>query len=193
MPVLRTERLVLREWRDADLDPLARLNGDPAVMEHFPAPMTFEESRHLVATVRRRWHQDGVGWWALELLATGEFIGFVGLARPRFEAPFMPAVEVGWRIAREHWGNGYAPEGARAALRYGFEELALDQIVSFTVPANVSSRRVMEKIGMQHDPTGDFEHPALEPGDRLRPHVLYRLAAVRWRASLPFDASQAEK
>jgi len=176
VPELRTERLRLRAWRDDDLEPFAALNADPVVMEHFPAPLTRDESDAFVDVVQERWREGGPSWWAVEVVDGAPFIGFVGLSEVRFEAPFTPAVEVGWRLAREHWGRGYAPEAARAALDHGFGALALAEIVSFTVVANTRSRRVMEKIGMHHDPGGDFVHPSLPDGHPLGPHALYRIS-----------------
>lgn len=177
---LTTERLTLRQWRDDDGPAFAAINADPAVMEHFPAPMSTAESDAMIDTMRRRWVEDGFCFAAVELTSTGECIGLAGLAVPRFDTPFMPAVEIGWRIARHHWGHGYAPEAAYAWLDHGFCALGLEEIVSFTVPANASSRRVMTKIGLRHDPDGDFEHPSLPPGDPLRHHVLYRLGREEW-------------
>ena len=172
---MRTARLLLRPWREADLEPFAALNADREVMRHFAAPIEREQSdafaRRQAAAIEER------GWalWAVEVVGGASFAGFVGLAEPRFDAHFTPAVEIGWRLARANWGNGYATEAARESLRYGFEVLDLDEIVSFTTSANDRSRRVMERIGMAHDPDGDFEHPALPPGHPVRPHVLYRL------------------
>lgn len=175
MSELRTPRLVLRQWRDADLEPFAALNADPEVMRHFPAPLTRHESDALAERERMLIAERGWGRWAVELLDSGAFIGFVGLAEPRFDAHFTPAVEVGWRLAREHWGSGHASDGARAAIAFAFDDLGLGEIVSFATVGNDRSRRVMERIGMSYDAADDFEHPALPPGDPLRPHVLYRL------------------
>jgi RimJ/RimL family protein N-acetyltransferase len=172
---LRTQRLVLRQWRDDDLDPFAALNADPEVMRHFPALMSREESDALAEQQLDRIAERGWGLWAVEVVDGAPFVGFVGLAQPRFDAHFTPAVEVGWRLAREHWGSGYATEGARAALAYGFDDLGLDEIVSFTTVANARSRRVMERLGMTRDPADDFDHPLLAEDDPIRPHVLYRL------------------
>jgi ribosomal-protein-alanine N-acetyltransferase len=141
---LRGERVVLRGWRESDLEPLL-----PMFAEH------------------------GFGWWAVDVPGVAPFVGFVGLQEPSFDAWFTPCVEVGWRLSREHWGHGYATEAARAALTHGFDVVGLDEIVSFTVPANVRSRAVMERLGMRYD--GEFEHPRLAEGSPLRTHVLYRL------------------
>jgi ribosomal-protein-alanine N-acetyltransferase len=144
-------------------------------MEHFPRPLTRRESDGLVERIEGGFEVDGFGLWALEVRTTGEFIGFTGLDVPEFEAYFTPAVEVGWRLARSAWGHGYATEAARAAISFGFDEVGLGEIVSFTTPANRRSRAVMERLGMSHDPDDDFEHPSLPPGHPQRPHVLYRL------------------
>jgi RimJ/RimL family protein N-acetyltransferase len=176
---LTTDRLILRRWREADLAPFAALNADPAVMEHFPAPLTRAESDAMVERIDAEFDRRGFGLWAIEVTGTGEFIGFTGLSVPRFEAAFTPAVEVGWRLARAAWGHGYASEAARRALRFGFEDAGLDEIVSFTSVPNTRSQAVMRRIGMRHDPAGDFDHPVLERGHRLSRHVLYRAARPR--------------
>ena len=176
-PVVETERLLLREWRESDKAPYAALNGDPEVMEHFPSTLTPEQSDEMVERMRTTWEQRGYGLWAVEVKATGTFIGFIGLSSPGWEAHFTPAVEVGWRLAKEAWGHGYAPEGALAALDFGFANVDLprDEIVSFTTEGNTKSRRVMEKIGLTHDPADDFDHPLL-PDWAGRRHVLYRIS-----------------
>lgn len=175
LPTLTTPRLRLRAWRAEDLPEFARLNADPAVMEFFPAPLSPEESNAMVARIQARFVEDGFGLWAIEAPDFAPFLGYVGLSVPRFAAPFTPCVEIGWRLAAEHWGRGYATEAARAALAYGFGTAGLSEIVSFTVPANVRSRAVMTQIGMRHDPADDFDHPALPEGHPLRRHVLYRI------------------
>ncbi len=175
MTSLVTERLVLRPWRPADRAPFAALNADPAVMEHFPAPLTGEESDAMIARAEAHLDQHGFGPWAVEVRGGAPVIGFVGLVVPRFTAHFTPCVEIGWRLARAHWGHGYATEAARAALAFGFGTVGLAEIVSFTVPANVRSIAVMERLGMTRDPAGDFEHPNLPEGHPLRRHVLYRI------------------
>jgi RimJ/RimL family protein N-acetyltransferase len=171
-PELRTDRLLLRRWRAEDRPALAALNADARVMEHFPAVLTREESDAFMDRIEQHFDRHGFGLWAVEVPGVTELAGFVGLAVPRFEAHFTPCVEVGWRLAVEHWGRGYAAEGARAALTFGFDEAGLEEIVSFTVPENHRSRRVMEKLGMARNPDDDFDHPSLP--DRRR-HVLYRL------------------
>ncbi len=173
---IRTERLLLRRWVPTDRAPFAALNADPQVMEHFPALLSRQESDLLAGRIEMHFEQHGFGLWAVEIPGHTRFAGFIGLAVPRFEAHFTPCVEIGWRLASAHWGHGYATEGARAALAYGFEVVGLNEIVSFTVPHNLRSRRVMEKIGMIHDPADDFMHPFLPDGHPLQRHVLYRLA-----------------
>jgi RimJ/RimL family protein N-acetyltransferase len=182
VPELLTERLRLRAWRESDLAPFAALNADPLVMEHFPSRLTRAESDFLAARIAEDFARHGFGLWAVEAPGHAAFLGFVGLSVPRFRAAFTPCVEVGWRLAHEHWGRGYAPEAARAALRFGFEEIGLDEIVSFTVPANARSRRVMEKLGMRHDPADDFDHPGLPAAHPMQRHVLYRLGRCEWAA-----------
>ncbi|GAA3145406.1 GNAT family N-acetyltransferase [Planomonospora alba] len=175
---LRTARLLLRPWRASDLEPFAELNADPEVMEHFPAPLSREESDAFATATAEAIVRQGWGRWALEVSATGEFIGFTGLHRPAFEAHFTPAVEVAWRLGRRSWGKGYATEAAAAALDFAFDRLGLDEVVSFTATTNLRSRAVMERLGMTRDPAEDFDHPALPPGHRLRRHVLFRLPAA---------------
>ena len=171
---LRTDRLLLRAWRPADREPYAVLNADPVVMEHFVAPLSRRESDEHVDRIAAAFDEHGWGLWAVEVPGDAEFIGFIGLGIPRFEAHFTPCVEVGWRLAQTAWGRGYAPEGATAALRFAFDELGLDEVVSFTAVGNRNSRRVMEKIGLTHDPAEDFDHPSVPVGHRIRRHVLYR-------------------
>jgi RimJ/RimL family protein N-acetyltransferase len=177
-PELRTPRLLLRQWRPTDREPFAALNADPRAMEHFPALLSRAESDARVDAVLAHFEQHGYGLWAAEVPGAAPFIGFIGLNVPRFEAHFTPCVEIGWRLAPEHWGRGYATEGAEAALQFGFQTLRPTEIVSYTVPANVRSRRVMEKLGMTHDPHEDFAHPLLPAEHPLSRHVLYRLQRV---------------
>jgi RimJ/RimL family protein N-acetyltransferase len=209
--ILTTQRLILRQWRETDLDGFARLNADPAVMEFMPRRLSRDESDAMAARYQAGIAERGWGFWAVEVKGAydrvrggcavaasgddaaaagksgaasldvgvaeprGPFIGFVGLSVPRFTAPFTPCVEIGWRLSREHWGNGYASEAASACLHFGFEKLTLKQIVAFTVPINKRSIGVMERIGMSRNPADDFDHPNLPLGDPLQRHVLYRL------------------
>jgi RimJ/RimL family protein N-acetyltransferase len=182
--MLETERLLLREWRDEDREPFVRMNAGPRVMEFFPATLTAAETDAMLERMRANFERRGFGWWAAELKESGAFIGFIGLAVPYFEAHFTPCVEIGWRLAAEYWGRGLATEGARATLRYGFEQLGLSEIVSFTSTQNVRSRRVMEKLGMTRNPADDFDHPRIAEGHPLRRHVLYRLVTNPSLASL---------
>ena len=181
MHELQTERLLLRRWRSHDRAPFAALNADPEVMRHFPAALTRSESDAIADLLEGLIEREGWGLWALEEQATGCFLGFTGLARPGFEAPFMPAVEIGWRLARDAWGQGFASEAARAAAAFAFEQLNLAELVSFTVPANERSRAVMRRLGMRRDPADDFDHP-LVGEEHLRRHVLCRLTAAQLRA-----------
>jgi RimJ/RimL family protein N-acetyltransferase len=173
---LRTSRLLLRRWRPEARVPFAALNADPRVMEHFPATLSRQESDARVDRIEAHFQKHGYGYWAVEIPGVTTFAGFIGLSIPGFEAHFTPCIEVGWRLAFEHWNLGYATEGARAALAFGFDSLQAKEIVSSTVLANVRSRRVMEKLGMTRSPSDDFDHPALPEGHPLRRHVLYRLA-----------------
>lgn len=178
---LTTQRLVLTTWSDEDAEGLFALSNDPEVMRHFPSM----PSRDQVATMVQR-HRDNLaagrpGLYAVHVAGTGRFIGFVGLAVPSFEAPFMPCVEVGWRLRRDAWGHGYATEAARAALAHGFGTLGLDEVVSFTAVVNEPSIAVMRRLGMRTDPAEDFDHPAVPVGHPVRRHVLYRLTAEEWR------------
>jgi len=175
-PRLQTDRLLMREWRDSDRAPYAELNGDPEVMRHFPSTLTAEQSGEMIDRITARWDQEHFGLWAVERTDTNTFIGFVGLMKPAWQASFTPCVEVGWRLAKQHWGHGFAPEAATAALQWGFANVDLprDEIVSFTTVDNLSSQRVMQKIGMRRDPDGDFDHPML-PDWVHRRHVLYRI------------------
>ncbi|MCB1107597.1 MAG: GNAT family N-acetyltransferase [Chlamydiia bacterium] len=180
MPHLQTDRLLLRFWKEKDLDPFAKLNSDPRVMEYFPAPLSRTESDQMVKRVQAQLEEKGWGLWAVSELKTENFIGFIGLhavEQSTFPVHFAPAIEVGWRLAFDYWGKGYATEGAKAALQYGFQSLCLNEIVSFTATQNKRSRKVMERIGMHHDPADDFDNPKLPEGHPLRRHVLYRIFA----------------
>jgi ribosomal-protein-alanine N-acetyltransferase len=168
-------RLALREWRDADLEPYAALNADPEVMRYFPNTLDRDESDASAARVREHFHRHGFGPWAVEIPGVADFAGFVGLMIPSFEAHFTPCVEIGWRLARAYWGQGYATEAARAVLDYAWGTLALDQLLALTIPANRPSRAVMERIGMTRSPTDDFDHPAVPADHPMARHVLYRI------------------
>lgn len=193
--MIQTERLLLRPWCEADRAPFARMNADPIVREFYPSTLTRQESDAQFDRINAQFNERGWGLFAIELTATGPnksqanrissatseivthpFIGYVGLTTAKFESPFTPCTEIGWRMLHEFWGHGYATEGAKAVCQFAFEELHLDEILSFTAVPNWRSRRVMERIGMTHDPQNDFDHPLVEVGHPLRPHVLYRLS-----------------
>lgn len=174
-PELATPRLLVRCWTPRDRAALAAINADPRVMEFIGSPLSREESDDLADRIEVRFEQQGFGFWAVEVRDGAPFVGFVGLNIPDFEAPFMPAVEIGWRLGADFWGNGYASEAANAVLDFGFDVLGLEEIVAFTTVRNTRSRRVMERIGMTHDPRDDFDHPLVPEGSALRPHVLYRV------------------
>ncbi len=174
MTDLHTARLVLREWRDSDIEPLAAVNADPEVMRYIAPPLTRERTEAFIEWQRGVFAERGWGLWAVEVVADGALAGVVGLNEPGFRT----GVEISWRLGHEHWNQGYATEAARAVLAFGFDELRLDEVVSFTTVANERSRRVMERIGMTRDPADDFEHPNVPEGSPLRPHVLYRLQAA---------------
>ncbi len=164
---------------------MAAINADARVAEFLPKTLTREESDALVARLRDHFDRHGFGLWAVEVVGVAGCIGFVGLSVPAFETHFTPCVEIGWRLAFDHWGRGYATEAAREALRFGFQSLGLDEIVSFTVTANRRSRAVMERLGMTHTEADDFDHPLLAAGHPLRRHVLYRLTRGAWESDLP--------
>jgi RimJ/RimL family protein N-acetyltransferase len=175
VPRLHGERVLLREWRPNDLEPFAALNADPRVMEHYPAPLTRTQSDAFVLDrIIPQFAERGFGLWAVEVPDVAPFVGYVGLDVPSFEADFTPCVEIGWRLAFPHWGHGYATEAARVAIAFGFERTGLDEIVSFTAPVNRRSIAVMERLGMRY--AGEFDHPRLPAGHRLRRHVLYRIS-----------------
>lgn len=173
-----TPRLLLRRWRKSDREPFAKLNADPRVMEHFPQLLSTAQSNAAADRIQQHFEDHGFGLWAVELKNIVPFIGFIGLAIPRFEAHFTPCVEIGWRLAASHWGCGYATEGAKAALNFAFDQAELQEVVSFTAIVNTRSRRVMEKLGMQYNPADDFDHPLLLSGHRLERHALYRIGQV---------------
>jgi RimJ/RimL family protein N-acetyltransferase len=174
--IIATDRLILRNWQPSDRTPFAELNRDPRVMEFISGVLSRAESDELASRSSAHLSRDGFGRYAAELRLTRAFIGFMGLSVPRFTTQFTPCVEIGWRLAHEYWRRGLATEGARAVAHHAFNDLRLPALVSFTVPGNMRSRRVMEKLGMTYDPADDFDHPTLPEGHPLRRHVLYRLA-----------------
>lgn len=177
---IKTERVWLRQWRPQDREPFAEMNADLRVMEYFPSPLTRAESDAMVVRCEGTIAQQGWGLWAAEEVSSGKFMGFVGLSVPRIQLPFSPCVEIGWRLAHPFWGQGLATEAARAVLQVGFEQVGLEEIVSFTSVANVRSQRVMQRLGMHPDPA-HFDHPTIEVGSRLREHCVYRLSKEEWR------------
>jgi RimJ/RimL family protein N-acetyltransferase len=174
-----TERLHLRQWRESDYAPFAAMNADPRVMEFFPALLSSVESDALATDIRARIARRAWGFWAVEIPGAAPFIGFVGLNVPGYAIPASPCVEIGWRLAAEHWGKGYASEASRGALRVAFEVLELPEVVAFTAVGNLRSRAVMERIGMRNSEE-NFEHPRVALGHPLREHVLYRMSRERW-------------
>lgn len=200
-PPLETERLLLRPWLEADRVPFRRMNADPRVMEFFPSLLSEAESDRGFEGIQDHFRRHGFGLFALALRNDGTFIGFTGLAVPAFESHFTPCVEIGWRLAAEYWNRGFATEAAQAVVRHAFGPLQLEELVSFTVPANLRSRRVMEKLGMTRDAAGDFDHPKIPEGHPLRRHVLYRLHAASFKTgsagsmvanSTPLTSSMAD-
>ena len=171
---LHTRRCMLRQWQDRDLAPWAAMNADPEVRRYFPAVLTTEQAAHEAGLCRNAIAQRGWGLWALEVPGEFPFAGFVGLNVPHFDAPFVPAVEIGWRLPRAAWGRGYATEAAQAALEFAFSRLGLADVVAMAVPSNAASLRVMQRLGMVRDAAADFDHPRVDAGHALRPHLLYR-------------------
>lgn len=169
----------MRPWRAEDREPFAQMNADVRVMEFFLTPLSVTESDALADRIQRHFDEHGFGLWAIEVPGKTPFVGFCGLTVVRFNAAFTPCIEVGWRLAFEHWRQGYATEAARAVLAYGFSGLKLPEVVSFTSVINARSRAVMERLGMHHDPAGDFDHPSLPPEHPLARQVLYRLSNAR--------------
>jgi RimJ/RimL family protein N-acetyltransferase len=175
-PPASSEKLVLRQWKEADLEPYAAMNADPEVMRYFPAPLTREETAASLERLRRAIDERGWGLWAVEV--NGMFAGFTGLNSPSFSAHFTPCIEISWRFRREFWGRGLASRAAREALRFGFDSLKLAEIVAFTATTNLRSRKLIERLGFERDVGADFAHPSIPEGHVLRRHVLYRLRAA---------------
>ncbi len=178
---ITTNRLTLRPLSLADTDKMAKINADPVVMAHFPAPMTHSQTAAFMERVATHWETNSFGLCALEVRETGAFIGFTGLTIPPYQTPASPCTEIGWRLAAAAWGKGYGVEAAQACLEWGFEALGLLEIVSFTSTTNTRSSALMQRLGMRHDPDDDFDHPMLSPDSPLLRHVLYRLSAAQWR------------
>ena len=176
-PSIQTDRLLLRQWKEQDLVPFAKLNSNSLVMKYFPALLSKEESDSFARNIMKELQEQPYGLFAIERLDTGEFIGFVGLHEQTFEAAFTPCIEIGWRIDSPHWRKGLAFEAATAVLDYAFDTLKLKEVVSFTAEANTPSIALMKKLGMSNDPKDNFEHSKLEKGHPLRPHVLYRMSS----------------
>jgi len=185
--VIRTPRLILRQWKKSDFAPFAKLNADPKVREFFPNILTTEESNQIADIFLKSIEEKGYGLWAVSVIGGSDFIGMIGINDVPFKASFTPAIEIGWRIAHEFWGHGYATEGAIASLKFGFEVLNLHEIVAFTTLHNMRSQKVMEKIGMKPDPKDDFIHPKLDPTHPLAHHVLYRITKNMWDSASQKD------
>ena len=179
--MLETQRLILRHWCEEDLEPFATMNSDPEVMKYFPSVLSHQESNAMVERIQNKFATQEFGLWAVEEKLSATFIGFIGLNIPNFQAHFTPTVEVGWRLARPFWGKGYATEGAKKAIEYGFAEVNLTEIVSFTAKINKRSIAVMKRLGMTHNFRDDFNHPNLPSGHILESHVLYRLRREQWK------------
>jgi len=171
--MIRTERLILRAFRDEDRDPWAAMNADPEVMRHFPATLSQEEADSLIDRINKSIAETGVGFWAVERAEDGLFLGFAGLNCIGHDIPLKGEWEVGWRLARHAWGHGYATEAGRAALAHGFGELGLTRIVAYTANTNLPSEAVMQRIGMVRAPDLDMDHPLLPEGHPLRRHIVY--------------------
>jgi 3-dehydroquinate dehydratase/shikimate dehydrogenase len=183
--IIQTARLILRKWREEDLQAFAEMNADPIVREFFPSTLNKDESDQLALNIIKDINEQGWGFWALSTKDSDDFIGFIGLSKPTFQAHFTPTVEIGWRLAHHFWGKGYGTEGALAVLKYAFETLHLPEVTSFTAVQNVRSQKIMKKIGLHHDPVDNFDHPLLADGHWLKRHVLYRLTKEEWNKSQP--------
>ena len=183
--ILESERLILRTWIPNDIPVMAKISSNPIVMEHFPYTQDLSATKKMVHLINEHHHEHGYALYAVDTKNTGEFIGFVGLSHPSFDIPHfmprgLPIVEIGWRLSADHWGRGYATEAAISVLNYAFTTLNLNEVISFTVAANVKSRRVMEKIGLHHNAADDFIHPRIDEKSSLKNHVLYRLTAAEY-------------
>lgn len=182
LPIIQTNRLILRQWKDSDREMFGILNADPETLKYFPKTLTQKESNAFIDKSIEIINRKGYGLFAVEIKETNEFIGFTGLAIPSWEAQFTPCTEIGWRLYKDFWGKGYATESANAVLKFAFNELKLNEVVSFTSPYNVPSINVMKRIGMTHDPDRDFEHPRIEVGNKLRRHVFYAIKVKEYKS-----------
>ncbi len=185
-PTLRTARLVLRPWREADREPFAAMNADPEVRRYFPSVLSRAQSDVNADFLSSRFEHTEYGPWAVEIPGVTPFAGFVGMWNVSFDDPPRGRVEIGWRLARAYWGKGYASEAARAALAFGFERCNLEEIIAFVVPANAASRAVMDRIGLVDQPAESFDHPRVPEGHPYRWHLLYRLRRADWRPDPEF-------
>ncbi len=182
-----TQRLILRQWQESDIKPFAELCADKDVMEFFPSTLSFDETVTLVERIKAKFATERYCFFAVELKATHEFIGFIGLSKPSFSAHFTPCTEIGWRLSKKHQGFGYATEGALKCLEIGFNEFQLDEIVSMTVIDNIKSQNVMQKIGMTRTIDDDFMHPNLPTEHKFAKHVLYRISKKQYCKDIQND------
>jgi RimJ/RimL family protein N-acetyltransferase len=173
MTELRSHRLLLRQFRDSDLEPLVAMGQDPIVMKYFVSLMSREESEAMMIRMKNNWEKNGFGVFAVEIPGVHDFAGFVGFAYPKWEAPFTPCIEILWRLIPAVHNKGYCTEAARTCLEWGFKEKGFKEIYSFAYPKNIASWKVMEKIGMKRE--GEFEHPMVQEGHELRKHLVYRI------------------
>ena len=189
---IKTNRLLLRQWRDTDLEQFVAINQDPKVMRYLPKVLSHDEVQQMISKMKLSITKNGYGFYACEEKSSALCIGFIGLNKPSFKAHFTPCVEIGWRLGSQYWNQGYATEGAKAVLDFGFHELSFPEIVSFTVPNNKASIRVMEKIGLILSPKESFLHPLLPQNHKLSKHVLYRLKKSEYK-NLKHSSFSSEK
>jgi ribosomal-protein-alanine N-acetyltransferase len=177
---LETKRLKLRQWKEEDYIPFSKLNADPKVMEFFPSVLTKVQSDVMASTLKALLSEQGWGFWVIEEKEIGLFVGSLGLHEPTDKLPFLPCVEIGWRFSFEHWGKGYATEAGQEVLKFAFDVLELDEVVSFTAVINKRSSSLMERLGMKNS-YENFEHCTLPIGHRLREHVLFKIDKMKLR------------
>lgn len=180
--ILTSERLGFRNWTQNDLPEFAAMNSDPKVMEHFPKKLTEEETNTFIARLQNHYKEHGYNYFATELLESGEFIGFIGLAYQTYETAFTPAIDLGWRLKKEAWGNGYATEGAQRCLVFAFDELKLDHLIATCTEKNLKSEKVMKKIGMEK--LAEFDHPKLKQYPKYERCKCYKITRLRWQDHL---------